>query len=952
MMLIYKKIIRNGWKAACLFLGSILIVGIICSIPIFKYGILQRMLIKDLETRQTESQTYPGFLSFSFLDIESNISNPEAIPYFYDKMEKDISLDTVVPVKEKTVTRTLRQAYYIDETRPRANSFTSKRSVNIQLESREGFEQNVELVAGRMPEANSATGDTGHKVYEVLAPQRTMVNLQLTLNKEIDINKYIFQQGEKTLFTIKVVGIVEPKPGLFWMFNQSAEAFLMPPEIYDRMLEESEWILESDVRWLYVFDFYHFEVENLSRILKNIKETQTLLPNYFFSSNYRTGFLPVIELYEERERTLLLTMQILNLPILILLLFYIFMISGLNIKSEEGIIAVLRSRGASKRQIFNIYFTETLFFGVLALLLGPFVGVFICTIIGSANGFLEFINRTALPLKLTTEALLYALLAFGAFLVTTLIPVISYLNQSIVEQKRQKIRSTKNLWKKYFLDLILIAISLYGLYQMKSLGKLYTNFFSSATELSKDTGAGGVDPLLFISSTLFILGLGLFVLRVYPFVLRGLYALFRSRFSPAVYASFHQILRSGGSESFLMLFIMFTISLGIFNSSTARTLNKNYEDRIRNNTGADIVLQTEWLKYDLNGVPIFEDGLNPLSPDVPFKYIEPAFGIYEKIENTNAARVLLDRRGAVIARGKRANSITVIAVDPYEFGRVVWSRRDLLPYHMNEYMNLLQQAPAAVLLSSNLKEELGIGLGDTVEFRTSVGKYENTQGIVSAFVDYWPGYISGEKTGLIVANLKNYYAQNSMEPYQIWVKKTAGQTDAAVYQNIEDLRIKVNKITSASQQIIKLKNDPWLQGTNGSLTLGFLVSMGVTAIGFLIYWIISIKARALQFGIFRAMGLSKANILSMIITEQLLVSFSAVLFGSLIGRLASELFVPLNALLYSKSEQTIPFKTFQYLDDYLKIFLIVVTIFLLCLVVLSKIILSIKIDQALKLGED
>ena len=43
------------------------------------------------------------------------------------------------------------------------------------------------------------------------------------------------------------------------------------------------------------------------------------------------------------------------------------------------------------------------------------------------------------------------------------------------------------------------------------------------------------------------------------------------------------------------------------------------------------------------------------------------------------------------------------------------------------------------------------------------------------------------------------------------------------------------------------KNDPVLQGTNGILTVGFIVVLLLCTVGFLIYWILSIQSRALLF---------------------------------------------------------------------------------------------------------
>ena len=128
--------------------------------------------------------------------------------------------------------------------------------------------------------------------------------------------------------------------------------------------------------------------------------------------------------------------------------------------------------------------------------------------------------------------------------------------------------------------------------------------------------------------------------------------------------------------------------------------------------------------------------------------------------------------------------------------------------------------------------------------------------------------------------------------------------------------------------------------------------MAITLIGFLIYWIFNIRGRTLQFGILRAMGLSKRQLIGMILWEQLLISGVAILAGILIGSLAANLFVPLLQMIYTPAEQVPPFKVVAYFSDYLRLFVVLLIMLVAGSAVLARIISRIKMDQALKLGED
>ena len=123
-------------------------------------------------------------------------------------------------------------------------------------------------------------------------------------------------------------------------------------------------------------------------------------------------------------------------------------------------------------------------------------------------------------------------------------------------------------------------------------------------------------------------------------------------------------------------------------------------------------------------------------------------------------------------------------------------------------------------------------------------------------------------------------------------------------------------------------------------------------IGFLIYWILSIKSRTLQFGILRAMGMSFREIIAMILYEQILVSGVAIIIAVVIGSVASDLFVPLFQSLYTAAQRVPPFKVIPVREDYLKMYAIIGGMLVIGFAVLSRIIRKININKALKLGED
>ena len=139
-------------------------------------------------------------------------------------------------------------------------------------------------------------------------------------------------------------------------------------------------------------------------------------------------------------------------------------------------------------------------------------------------------------------------------------------------------------------------------------------------------------------------------------------------------------------------------------------------------------------------------------------------------------------------KGSRANRAVLMGIIPDEFSRTAWFRNGLLPHHLNEYLNLMAQDPRAVLLSSSFQTKYDVKAGDSI-FITwqDQGSFE---GIVYAFVGYWPTYNPNKKTpqneepDFVVASYSYIRAKMALEPYQVWLSKAPGATSEQIYDDI------------------------------------------------------------------------------------------------------------------------------------------------------------------------
>ena len=118
------------------------------------------------------------------------------------------------------------------------------------------------------------------------------------------------------------------------------------------------------------------------------------------------------------------------------------------------------------------------------------------------------------------------------------------------------------------------------------------------------------------------------------------------------------------------------------------------------------------------------------------------------------------------------------------------------------------------------------------------------------------------------------------------------------------------------------------------------------------YWILSIRQRTLQFGIYRAMGMRMREILTMLLNEQLCISVLSIAVGAAVGHLAAKLYMPLIQIAYASSDSYLPLRTSVDVSDTLRLLVIVAVMLIACMAILFTIIRRMKIAQALKLGED
>jgi putative ABC transport system permease protein len=412
-------------------------------------------------------------------------------------------------------------------------------------------------------------------------------------------------------------------------------------------------------------------------------------------------------------------------------------------------------------------------------------------------------------------------------------------------------------------------------------------------------------------------------------------------------------MRTGTRLYFIEVFLMLAVAMGYFGTCVARTIETNADTNTEYHTGADLVIKEKW--PDNSAKRQFDDSL-------PLVYTEPDYGKYDLIEGIASKTQVYVDRSASLSGSNSKESLTLYGIHTKTFGETTSLPEGCMEKHYYTYLNAMAENADAVLCSSSFRDILGYKIGDTITYTS--GDNTAVQGVIAEFVDYFPGFTPQEialnpdgstyikYNYLVVANLSTLQQKWGVIPYEIWFQLEEGATTDGFYRFVEENNVILSKCVDLAEEQDATRKNTIFQGTNGILTMSFIIVLLLCGIGYLIYWILSVKSRELLFGVLRAMGLGKGSVAWLLTIEQLFASLLPILAGAGVGMAASVLFVPLIQIAYSASDQVLPMELVLDKADIAELFVMIGIMLLICFAILARQVLKSGIAQALKLGED
>ncbi len=758
---------------------------------------------------------------------------------------------------------------------------------------------------------------------------------------------------------VRVAGIWRPRNPLepFWFYQSSAfDEVLLTSEA--AFLAQVAPVLERPVSlsvWYQIFDGSQVRSGDVPGLLSRVATTESRVTALLNHTTLDASPVEALRTYRRQAQQLTVMLTLFSIPTVGLVLYFIGLIAGMVVQRGQGEIATLRSRGTTRAQIVGIYALEGTLVGVVGLVGGLLLGRGLAALMGRTRTFLDVSLLTPpphagaelLPIAFSSTALLYGLLGVGLALLALLVPALGASRHTIVTFKWERARALlRPVWQRYFLDLLLLALPLYGWYVLRRQGAI-TLLGSGDDPFS--------NPLLFLVPALFCFSLALLFVRFFPWLMGALAWLAARLPGTTLLLTLRQLARASRQYTGPLLLLSLTLSLAAFTASMALTLDGHLHDRIYYQVGADMNLAELGESTETPDQPTLFG--QPAAPQAEADEDEPRWLFLPVSEHLQVPGVQAAARvgdySATANIGGKTEAGRLLGLDRVDFPGVAFFRPDLAEGEsLGGLMNRLAPDPAGILVSRDFLARHGLTVGAPLRLTVSTeGEAHEIAFTVVGPLKLFPT-LYPQDGPFFVANLDYIHGGlGGVFPYDVWLTSDPDAPGEVIVSGARELGLIVVTASDARATILAEQTRPERQGLFGLLSVGFLAAAALTVLGFLVYAVVSFQRRFIELGMLRAVGLSVAQMAGYLAGEQALVILTGAGLGTGLGAWASSLFIPYLQVGADKTARVPPFLVQIAWGELLNIYAVFGVMFVVAVGVLISLLIRMKVFEAVKLGE-
>lgn len=940
-------------------LGLTVAVGLAMSISLYANAADFRLLRDELSSQQAGYMRPPFAFRLRYAGVINGAISwqqyEDALPFFETRAAAEIGLPLQLAVEH--VNSPLLRVYAAQVSK----TVTEPQPIDFMPVSyMSDFAGHVQMVEGTLPVIQPFPGDDP---LQVVVFEDRANELGLLVGEKYRLRWQTVTLSDQTYdIEAQLVGVWRPlnanEPYWFERPSDRLRGLLTTEEGFTSRIAATLPLPVYEAVWYMVFDGSSVHSEDVPRFVRTIVNTRLELSAALPKADIDLSPENVMRRYVSRNQLLTILMYVVAIPVVLIILYFVVFLSNLIVQQQRSEIAVLRSRGASLLQIIGIYTVERMLVGALALLAGLRLAELAAQTMGAVRSFLVFSTQSDLQIFVSRQSLILGGVAILVSLFASLIPAMSAAGQSIISHKQDVARSLHvPAWQRIYLDIVLLAVSLYGYYLLRERGTIsfldqgaaLTRRVSQVLGQSSSVTAGDPfsNPVLFVVPTLFILALALLFVRLLP-LLFDLLGRINSAPLPLL-LSLRQLGRARGQYSGPLLLIVLTLGLAGFTASMAKTLDQGLIDNAYYETGADLRVR-ELGEATAGGDSGGGGAATKEKSEGDYAHFLPIADHLKVPGVRGAAR--LGSYQAVLQIGGRDVSATAVGIDRVDFQQVAFFRSDFSPSTLGDLMNRLAVDESAALAPSSLLKANGLSVGDTVKALV-IANQERIEvpltivGITDLFPTIYP-----EETAFFVANLDYLFERIGSEALHDVLLNTDPEVSSnSIVAGLMRLGIDIGSARDARDLITKERSRPERQGILGLLSIGFIVSALLTALGYLFYTLLSFQRRSIEFGVLRALGLGQRQTALYLASEQLALIGAGVLAGTAAAALTSRMFIVFLHVSGGSHPRTPPLLVNIAWSDLASVYAVFGGMFVLALASLIWRLGHMRMASALKLGE-
>jgi len=738
-----------------------------------------------------------------------------------------------------------------------------------------GAEDQMRIVDGAWPPEPGSEDTSG--AIPVLMSEKMLYQTGMQVGDTLSA----FRSGAAAPLSLRIAALWTP-------VDPDDPAWILTPKFFDQALLMDEADLWSAVEgmvtpideadWYLVVDGSGLRTSDVGGLLDGITDGQRAvsraLPGIRLDLSPQSG----LKAFTHEVNALTQQLVIVVMPVAGLILYFVTMLAGMLVGSQQTEDVTLSSRGMSRRKLIGLHALMWLILAGMALGVGLVLSPMVVQLIGHTSSFLTFTADTPpLDITYTRQAVMVGALTGLLAASSGLWTAWRTTGHSINQFKQVQARSRKAWWQRVYLDVMLLVPAGYVFYSLQAKGGLSTG--------AEDPFS---DPLVFVAPTLFSLGFTLLFLRIFPLLLTLAGRVVSLSTNIALLMALRELTRSIARYRGTLLMMCFTLSLIGFTASMASTLDRSLQDVVQYSIGAERVLvvaseaQTEEGTSSDSGTTLTVVGYNTL-PASNLLALDEVYAV-SRVGRFSAQMVL---------PGQRATG-TVLGVDRAAMAAIAYFRDDYAGQPLADLLNLLAGNRTGILLSRQAADAYAIRVGQEVTLQISALNtwYQTTVPVVG-LVSYFPTL--DPRTGFFaITNLDPIFELVGTElPHDIWLRLKPGAEGDALLDEVKAMGFPVLEWLDPQVEIAAAQADPTRRGVLGFLSVGFVSAILLTLVGSVIQSTASFRTQALQLGSLRAMGLSARAVASYLLSSQGIAALGGILGGTAIGLTTTLLFLPL-----------------------------------------------------------